>query len=100
MVLLRLRMMIILLFLFLPAYLLVQTMAIIRLRSGWRWACALPVIPMVYMLVISGLAAGASGGDWPLMGLFLISPVSLSYVVCVWGLNILFKKAFQKKTLP
>ncbi len=66
-----------------PAYLLVQAVAISRTSGGMRVAAALPLAVMVPMFVYTAVAFAQASNLWPL-GLLFLSPLALVYVTVIW----------------
>ena len=68
-----------LIWLTIPAYLVVQVIALRRSSGGTRIAAALPLFVMVPVFVHAALAFAHESNLWPLLMLFA-SPVALLYV--------------------
>jgi len=79
------------LFLCFPAYVMVQVVAVWRLRSGWRWASLVPLLPMIFVVAATVKAYNQQSNLWPLLLLFS-SPVALLYVLAIFGLNLLLRR--------
>ena len=65
-----------------PGYLVLQGIALWRLRGGWRLAVLLPALPMAGVLVYTVYAFLAGSNIFPLVLLFT-SPFALLYLVVV-----------------
>jgi hypothetical protein len=77
-------------FLCFPAYVIAQITAMIRFRSGWRWASFVPVLPMIF--VVAGTIKGFAQQNnlWPLPLLFA-SPAALAYILTLILLHRLLR---------
>ncbi len=73
-----------------PAYIIMQFVVIWRSSSPSRWVAALPLVVMVPVFVLTGMAYAQESNLWPLC-LLLASPVALLYVVGV-AIIVLWKK--------
>jgi hypothetical protein len=60
-----------------PAYCLLQALALWRLRGGWRAAAIVPAVPMAGIVVHAVLAFLAQSNLFPLLLLFASPPASL-----------------------
>ena len=76
-----------------PAYIILQFVVIWRSSGPSRWVAALPLVVMVPIFVLTGVAYAQESNLWPLLLLFA-SPVALLYVVVVG----LFMWAAKKKS--
>ena len=65
-----------------PAYILVQCVVIWRSSGPSRWVAALPLVVMVPIFILTVVALRQESNLWPLLLLFA-SPVALLYVVIV-----------------
>ena len=63
----------------LPAYLVAQGMAILRMTGKWRWAAGAPLLVMIPAGLHAALALGQSSNLWPIM-LILTAPLGLVYL--------------------
>jgi len=81
------------LFLCFPAYVIAQVVAVWRLRSGWRWASLVPVLPMVFVLAGAIKGFAQQNNLWPLPLLFA-SPAALAYILILLGLHRLLRSGF------
>jgi len=68
-----------LLFLTVPAYLVLQVILLVRWRGGWRLAAAGPLLMMIPVAVFCLVALAKGSNLWPLTMIFL-SPVGLLYL--------------------
>lgn len=66
-----------------PAYLVVQVVAITRTAGGMRLAAALPLVVMLPLFVYTAVAFAQESNLWPL-GLLFLSPAALVYVTVIW----------------
>ena len=64
-----------------PAYFLLQTLALWRLRGGWRIAAALPAVPMAAIVVQTAFAFLAQSNLFPILLLFGSPPASLYLIL-------------------
>ena len=71
-----------LLWLAIPAYLIMQVVALLRTSGGSRLAAALPLFVMVPVFVLTIIAAAQESNMWPVL-MLLASPVALVYVAAV-----------------
>lgn len=71
-----------LLWLTIPAYVVVQVVALMRSSGGSRMAAALPLFVMVPVFVYAAVGLVQESNLWPLLMLFA-SPVALLYVTVV-----------------
>ena len=71
-----------LLWLTIPAYVVVQVVALMRSSGGSRTAAALPLFVMVPVFALTAVALVQESNLWPLLKLFAI-PVALLYVAVV-----------------
>ena len=78
-----------------PAYIILQFVVIWRSSGPSRWVAAVPLVVMVPVFVLTGVAYAQESNLWPLWLLFA-SPVALLYVVVVG----LFMWAAGKKSPP
>ena len=76
-----------LIWLVVPAYIILQFVVIWRSSGPSRWVAALPLVVLVPVFVLTGVAYAQESNLWPLLLLFA-SPVALLYVVIV-GLSLL-----------
>jgi hypothetical protein len=65
-----------------PADVIVQTLVLMRTSGPSKWAAGLPLLVMVPVYVMTGIAYVQESNLWPLCLLFT-SPVALLYVVIV-----------------
>jgi hypothetical protein len=81
----------------LPLYIVLQVRSIKRLRGGWRVFAVLPLAPIALILIetIIGLYQGAN--LWPL-GIILLSPIALGYLVLLLALHTLLKRGNNNTT--
>jgi hypothetical protein len=68
-----------LLWLTIPAYVIVQVVALMRSAGGSRVAAALPLFVMVPVFALTAIAFAQKSNLWPLWMLFA-SPIALLYV--------------------
>jgi hypothetical protein len=78
-----------------PAYIILQFVVIWRSSGPSRWVAALPLVFMVPIFILTVVALIQESNLWPLLLLFA-SPVALLYVVVVG----LFMRAAGKKSSP
>jgi hypothetical protein len=78
-----------------PAYLVVQVFVLLRSSGPSRMAATLPLLVMIPVFVLTGIAYAQDSNLWPLWLLFA-SPVALLYVVIV----ALFQLAGKQGTGP
>jgi hypothetical protein len=71
-----------LIWLAIPAYIILQIVAILRSSGSFRWVAALPLVIMIPVFVFTGIAFAQNSNLWPLWLLFT-SPLALLYVVVV-----------------
>ena len=71
-----------LLWLAIPAYLILQVVALLRTSGGFRLAAALPLFVMVPVFAMTIIAAAQESNMWPVL-MLLASPVALAYVTGV-----------------
>ena len=78
-------------------YIVLQVWSIKRMRGGWRIFAILPLAPVAFILVatIIGLYQGAN--LWP-MGIILLLPLALGYLVLLLVLHALLKRLSNKST--
>jgi hypothetical protein len=67
------------------AYVVLQVLALSRLRGGWLQAATVPVIPMLLVLLYTIYAYANESNLWPLILLFT-SPLAGAYLLAVFGL--------------
>jgi hypothetical protein len=65
-----------------PGYLVLQALALWRLRGGWRLAAAIPAVPMALVLAYTVVAFRAGSNLSPLVLIFTI-PLALLYLLIV-----------------
>lgn len=65
-----------------PGYLVLQALALWRLRGGWRLAAAIPAVPMALVLAYTVVAYRAGSNLFPLVLIFT-SPLALLYLLIV-----------------
>jgi len=65
-----------------PAYVVVQIVVLLRSSGFGRIAAALPLVVMIPVFVLSGIALAQDSNLWFLL-LYFTSPVALLYVVIV-----------------
>jgi hypothetical protein len=78
-----------------PAYIILQFVVIWRSSGPSRWVAALPLVVMVPIFILTVVALLQESNLWPLYLLFA-SPVALLYIVIVG----LFMWAAGKKSPP
>ena len=78
-----------------PAYILLQFVVVWRSSGLTRWVAALPLAVMVPIFILTVVALLQESNLWPLLLLFA-SPVALLYVVVVGS----FIWAAGKKSVP
>ena len=71
-----------LIWLTIPAYVVVQVIALMRSSSGSRMAAALPLFVMVPVFVHAAVGLVQENNLWPLLMLFA-SPIALLYITLV-----------------
>ena len=71
-----------LLWLAIPAYLVLQVVALLRTSGGSRLAAALPLFVMIPVFAVTIIAAAQESNMWPVL-MLLASPVALVYVAVV-----------------
>jgi uncharacterized membrane protein len=71
-----------LLWLTVPAYLVLQVVALMRSSGGSQAAAALPLVVMVPVFALSAVALVQESNLWPVLMLFA-SPIALLYVAVV-----------------
>jgi hypothetical protein len=71
-----------LLWLAIPAYLIMQVVALLRTSGGFRLAAALPLVVMLPVFAITIIDAARESNMWPVL-MLLASPVALLYVAVV-----------------
>lgn len=71
-----------LIWLTIPAYVVVQVIALMRSSSGSRMTAALPLFVMVPVFVHAAVGLMQESNLWPLLMIFA-SPIALLYVVVV-----------------
>ena len=71
-----------LIWLTIPAYVVVQVVALMRSSGGSRMAAALPLFVMVPVFALTAVGLVQESNLWPLLMLFA-SPVALVYVIVV-----------------
>jgi hypothetical protein len=69
-----------------PAYIVVQIVALVRLRERWRFAASLPLIPMALVLAYTVYAYRAGSNIFPLVLIFT-SPFGLAYLAILMLLH-------------
>ena len=79
-----------------PAYILLQFVVIWRSSGPSRWVAGLPLVFMVPIFVLTVVAYAQESNLWPLFLLFA-SPVALLYVVVV-AFFVLLKKRLPAAT--
>ena len=85
----------VLIWLAVPAYIILQFLVIWRSSGPSRWVAALPLLALIPIGVITVIGIAQSSNLWPLL-LLLASPVALIYVVVVG----LFMWTAGKKSPP
>jgi len=75
-----------------PAYFVLQTIALWRLRSGWLKASLLPVIPMILVFLYTLDAYNKESNLWPIVLIF-ISPLAAAYVLVILVIHRISEKA-------
>ncbi|HTS51462.1 MAG TPA: hypothetical protein VMH05_26120 [Bryobacteraceae bacterium] len=75
-----------------PAYFVLQVIALWRLRSGWLKASLLPVIPMILVLVYTIDAYNKESNLWPIVLIFS-SPVAAAYVLAILVIHRISERA-------
>ena len=73
-----------------PVYIVLQLVALWRMRGGWRVAAAVPAVPMGLVLVYTLLAMLAGSNLFPLMLLFA-SPPAAVYLIGLLGAHAIAK---------
>jgi hypothetical protein len=68
-----------------PAYPVLQIMALRRLKGGWWYAAAAPLLAMLPILAFTLFALLQKSNLWPLL-LILASPVASLYLLVTIGL--------------
>jgi hypothetical protein len=63
-------------------YVSLQVYAVLRLTGGWRMASLLPLLGMVPVAIISGIALSLGSNLWPIW-LILGSPFAVIYLLAV-----------------
>ena len=79
-----------------PAYIILQFVVIWRSSGPSRWVAALPLVVMVPIVEITVIDLTQGSNIWPLL-LLLASPVALLYVVVV-AFFVLWKKRWPAAT--
>jgi hypothetical protein len=67
-----------------PGYLVAQVVALLKLRGGWRWAGAGPLLFMVPCVLFSLFALAQGSNLWPIWLIFL-APVGLVYLAALFA---------------
>jgi hypothetical protein len=80
------HMLVCLMFLSVPAYVIVQIVALFRMSGWWLLAGLLPIVPMAVVSIITHNAYGAQSNMWPILLLFA-SPAALIYLVILLLVN-------------
>jgi hypothetical protein len=57
-----------------PLYCVVQPLLLVVLRGGWRWAAAVPLVPMAAVVVHAVFAFAAGSNIFPLFVIFMAPP--------------------------
>jgi len=68
-----------------PAYPVLQVMALRNLKGGWRYAAAVPLLAMIPLVAFTLVAFQQQSNLWPLP-LILASPVASLYLLVTMGL--------------
>jgi hypothetical protein len=68
-----------------PAYPVLQFMALRKLEGGWRYAAAVPLLAMIPLVAVTFIAFQQQSNLWPLL-LILASPVASLYLLVTMGL--------------
>lgn len=78
-------------FLVFAGYPLLQVIALVVLRRGWRWAAALPLLLTLpsYGLVIASMTGGVRDGDLSALYLIWTVPPASLYLLLVLGFGLL-----------
>jgi hypothetical protein len=69
-----------------PAYPVLQIIALRTLTGGWWYAAAVPLLAMVPIVVFTAFAFNQQSNLWPLL-LILASPVALLYLLAALWLQ-------------
>jgi hypothetical protein len=69
-----------------PAYPVLQIIALRTLTGGWRYAAAVPLLAMAPIVAFTAFAFNQQSNLWPLL-LILASPVALLYLLAALWLQ-------------
>lgn len=63
-----------------PIYLIFQGVIIYKYKRIWRWLASVPLVPMLFVFIITGTGYFANSNLWPLIMYFAIAP-AIMYLV-------------------
>jgi len=80
-------------------YPVLQVLAIVRLRGGWRILAFLPLVVMTPVLIVTFVGFHQDSNLWPLYLIF-VAPVILAYLIILLVAHAAVRRSSQSGSSP